>query len=328
MKLKLVALLALFSSAMLLASEGAPKIEFTKLEHDFGEIEKSGTVTHKFQFKNAGDGSLEIMSVKPSCGCTSATPEQKMYAPGEDGQIPVTFDPSRFSGNIVKTIRVTSNDPERPEVKLVIRGKIVEDVVVKPANLFMNNVRRDSQETREVLVSTDRMDKLEISDLKVEPEYFSVKMEKVDDKNAKLLVTADGAKFPEGKRRVSGLLTYTTNSESAQKNMRTSITVNVLNPIMIRPRSTLYFYGVSEGQAREQTLQVEATDGTALELTDVKSDLDFIKVEVLPGQDARRSLKVTLSDKAPTGKFSGKVTMKTNLKSQSEITIPIRGAVQ
>ena len=45
---------------------GTPDIEFTALEHDFGEVDQGDTVEHVFKFKNLGDADLVIDRVKSS----------------------------------------------------------------------------------------------------------------------------------------------------------------------------------------------------------------------------------------------------------------------
>jgi hypothetical protein len=39
---------------------GKPKIQFDKMEHDFGKQEQNTEIKHVFMFKNLGDGTLLI----------------------------------------------------------------------------------------------------------------------------------------------------------------------------------------------------------------------------------------------------------------------------
>ncbi len=43
-----------------------PSIEFTSLEHDFGEIDEGQSVSHEFRFWNSGQSLLFIRNIKPS----------------------------------------------------------------------------------------------------------------------------------------------------------------------------------------------------------------------------------------------------------------------
>jgi hypothetical protein len=46
------------------AGGGQPRIEFSSLEHDFGQALSGEDLTTKFTFKNVGDGVLRIENVK------------------------------------------------------------------------------------------------------------------------------------------------------------------------------------------------------------------------------------------------------------------------
>jgi hypothetical protein len=101
-----------------LAELGAPSIDVT------------------FRFKNSGDAPVTITSVRTSCGCTSANLTKKDYAPGESGELKVTY---RFAGQVgaqEKTISVTTSDaPDRPTI-LALRVQIPELVTVSPRMLW------------------------------------------------------------------------------------------------------------------------------------------------------------------------------------------------
>ncbi len=89
-----------------------------------------------FRFRNSGAAPVTITSVRTSCGCTSADLTKKDYAPGESGEIKVTY---RFAGQVgaqEKTVSVTTSDaPERPTI-LSLRVQIPELVTVSPRMLW------------------------------------------------------------------------------------------------------------------------------------------------------------------------------------------------
>ena len=51
----------------------APKIVCDEPVYDFGEIANHNVVEHEYVIRNAGTLSLEIRSVRASCGCTAAS---------------------------------------------------------------------------------------------------------------------------------------------------------------------------------------------------------------------------------------------------------------
>ena len=66
-----------------------------------------------FRFQNISNTLLEIKNVRTSCGCTGAKFEKKAYAPGDKGEISVTYKtPWGARGRQVKPLIVkTSAEP-------------------------------------------------------------------------------------------------------------------------------------------------------------------------------------------------------------------------
>ena len=88
------------------APGAGPRIEFGEREHDFGEVQAGQKFQHTFVFTNTGLSTLEILQVRPSCGCTTAGEWDKRVEPGGVGQIPIQFNTANFSGMIHKTVSV------------------------------------------------------------------------------------------------------------------------------------------------------------------------------------------------------------------------------
>ena len=320
-----VTLMALGCAAVFGQDGKGPILEFTETEHDFGNIDKGEKVTHTFNFKNSGGEPLEIVNVATSCGCTSAAPEKKIYAPGENGEISVTFDSGRFSGKITKKVTITTNNSLEPKTIVTIKGNIVVDVVSKPVSVYFANARVGETVSQEIHVSTSKMEKLEITNLKTAHDFLTAELKQEDDQNAKIILTVDGNKVDKNKSRLISNLTYETNSET-QKKMRAAVTVTIVQPIRLSPTS-VYFFASKAGQKRETRVKLVSTEGKSFSISDLKADLDYVDVTIAQDEDKTKSLVITLNDKAPQGKFNGNITLKTNNEAQPQIQIPIRGSV-
>ena len=109
-----------------------PRIEFRAPVHDFGKIVGGETVGYEFVFTNRGDRLLEIVSVRPDCGCTPTGKWSRKVAPGERGVIPIEFLTASFKGPVEKTLKVTSNDPEHPAISLTVRATVWWPIEVTP----------------------------------------------------------------------------------------------------------------------------------------------------------------------------------------------------
>lgn len=108
----------------IISNDGMPIITFTETEYNFGTVIQGEKVSHKFMFKNTGDGNLVISNVKPSCGCTSPKWTREPVKPGEEGYIELTFDSSNKKGIQNKNVRISTNTIPNEHV-LYIRCDVV-----------------------------------------------------------------------------------------------------------------------------------------------------------------------------------------------------------
>lgn len=112
-------LVAMFTTA--LAQSGA-RISFDKKTWNFGTFPESKVQTYVFTFKNTGNAPLVINQAVASCGCTVATYTKKPIAPGETGELKVSYNgKGKFEGHFKKSITVRTNGT--PElVRLYVEG--------------------------------------------------------------------------------------------------------------------------------------------------------------------------------------------------------------
>ena len=117
------------------APKSTPKtfanIRFDKTVHEFGEIDEGDKITHKFKFKNTGNGPLTIQNVDVSCGCTMPTYPIIPIGPGETGEIGVVYNSKGKFGTQKPSITIKTNATQ-PIVKLYMSGSI-KHVFEKPA---------------------------------------------------------------------------------------------------------------------------------------------------------------------------------------------------
>ena len=92
---------------------------------DFGDIkEADGPVTHVFKIKNTGEAPLVVTKVVASCGCTSPDWTKEPIAPGKNGEVKVTFDPTGRPNTFAKTISIYSNG-KTGSYLLTIKGNVI-----------------------------------------------------------------------------------------------------------------------------------------------------------------------------------------------------------
>lgn len=109
------------------------------IEHHFGEVKQSATVEHTFTFRNDCDESVEIGSVRSSCGCTSVILSDKVIPPGGEARILAKFTPPRGSrGKVSKTVSVYLKDDQKPHTVLRISADVHCDIDIQPSYVTFN----------------------------------------------------------------------------------------------------------------------------------------------------------------------------------------------
>lgn len=89
---------------------------------DYGTIDNGADGVRIFQFTNTGEAPLKITSARGSCGCTVPQWPREEIAPGESGEIKVTYDTKR-TGPFSKSVTLNYNGS--PAIKVLkIKGVV------------------------------------------------------------------------------------------------------------------------------------------------------------------------------------------------------------
>ncbi len=214
MKRICIVLLALLGCLVALpALAEGPKMAVEQADFDFGKIYQGEKVEHTFRFQNAGDEPLIIDRVRSSCGCTAALLSTKIIAAGDVAELKATFDSARFSGAVVKTIYLYSNDPLQQVSELHMRGTVKQEIVMSPARLDLQNLVVGA--TKEIVVRLSNQSKQTLSLFGLQtttPELVAtLSAEQIAPGSEASITVRVTAK--EGSGRLNGYVLLQTNSE-------------------------------------------------------------------------------------------------------------------
>lgn len=114
--------------AMATTASAQAEIKFEKLIHDFGTFSENTPVQKTtFTFTNVGNKPLIINQAIASCGCTVPSYTKQPIAPGQKGQISITYNgKGMFPGHFKKSITVRSNGNVEM-TRLYIQGVMSDD---------------------------------------------------------------------------------------------------------------------------------------------------------------------------------------------------------
>jgi hypothetical protein len=167
------ALLALLLAAAAPARcEAAPAIAFDHPVCELGTVTQGEQPRCTFAFTNAGDEELRVLRVEPTCGCTTALTAAPLLAPGQRGEVAVTFDSSNFAGDVVKELTVLSSDPAHPAVTLSVRALVEPEVDFEPRTVTFEGVLAGAEEAQTVVLMNRRAEAVSVLRVGAEPATF------------------------------------------------------------------------------------------------------------------------------------------------------------
>jgi Protein of unknown function (DUF1573) len=136
------------------------------------------TVEVVFGFSNPEKYPISIVSVQPSCGCTTATLIKTTFAPGEKGSVTAVFDGKDLVGLQEKTIQVTSDDGPTPTT-LILRITIPPWLELSPRLLWWSV--GEEAIAKETVVSISPAANARIVSVKTENESVRASFRSTDD---------------------------------------------------------------------------------------------------------------------------------------------------
>lgn len=127
-----------------------PKLVVDETEFDFGTIDVKSGGKHDFTIANAGDGPLKLVAGGTSCRCTTSDFEDKEIPPGGTEKVTVSWKPAERVGPYQQTAKILTNDRDRPEVTLTVKGKISAIAQVSPPEVVFSRVSSNEAAHAEV----------------------------------------------------------------------------------------------------------------------------------------------------------------------------------
>jgi hypothetical protein len=117
---------------------------FAERAHDFGAVPRGAKVKHDFVLTNYMAEPITIVSLRPSCGCTSGKASTSLVNPGASAVIEAQMDTRNFLGlksTILHVTLMTSSGREA-EVRLGVTSTILADFVLNPGSIDFGSVMK------------------------------------------------------------------------------------------------------------------------------------------------------------------------------------------
>ncbi len=180
----------LLTGASVTGQEWARKM-FSDSSHDFGIVAAGSEAVHRFEFQNIYEEDLRIVSVRSSCGCTTATIEKKNLKTFEKSAIIARFNTVAFRDHKQATLTITIDRPYPAEVQLIVRGNIRGNVSFEPGSVQFGDMLTGTLANRSIRVTHRGMVNWQITDVKTTFDDTKIKVRLRETQRAGSLVSYD-----------------------------------------------------------------------------------------------------------------------------------------
>lgn len=267
-----------------------PAIKFDEPNFDFGRIRAGEDVKHTYYFTNTGNGPLEILRVKPSCGCTTAGPHTKIVKPGETGQIPIKLSTKHGGNTVSKTVTVSTNIPGKDStLRLTIKGSIWKPVDVTPNNASFGRVTQRTAKTegaRKLTLVNNVDGAMKPTNVRSDNPHFKAEIKPIEEGKKYELVVELVPPLNHGNNRAkiqvdTGLKDYPTLDVSAY--------AYVTAPVDVTPPSLTLLPETRRTNATTRQFYVRSNDGKPFDIKNLKSTSDKLKLSATKMQGTRNN---------------------------------------
>ena len=318
--------------ACLLAATAAAaqSVTVTPNQYDFGTMKQQEIRTTQVVISNDGGGLLIIEDVDADCGCTVPKLLTNELRPGESTTLDIEFNSKKMSGNVFKTIRVSTNDPSNPILDVIITANITTPLIVDPVSQRVGFQRgpRGVEHTKRVTFTATETDKLEIQADATRKGLFEVVVVNGldgDPRKAALDVILP-VDMPIGKQRDN--VRVRTNIED-MPTVDIEVRCWVHDILVISPGAINFRFKASF----KHSVRVAPAQGEVpFKITGAEVDLPEISAEIKETVPNRETLiilqgtPITADDPRAVetnGRIKGILTIHTDLEQQPTIEVPI-----
>jgi hypothetical protein len=120
----------------------ADKLFKGNLSHDFGNVPRGAQLAHRFPLTNIYAVDLQIINVRTSCGCATATPAVRLLKSRQTSYIDVTMDARKFTGPKNISVYITVGPEYTSTATLRVSANSRADVVFNPGQISFGIVSR------------------------------------------------------------------------------------------------------------------------------------------------------------------------------------------
>jgi len=127
--------------------------------------------------------------------------------------------------------------------------------------------------------------------------------------------------------KVKKSVTVETN-DPKKRTVRLTLKGSVVPDVKVEPRHLNFGKVSRHGLPQPVELKIQLREGRGLRIKEVKSESDSIVLSKEQEDEKGAVYRVSLADKVPTGRLTGKIEIRTNSKKSSKVQVPFYATVE
>ena len=129
----------------LVADAPFPKAVVHERIYEFGRMGIGEHKNHHFRIENQGAGPLAIAKGPTECKCTISNLPTRVVPPGGSAEVEVAWAPREADPTFEKSAIIWTNDPDLPEIRFRVAGKVARALAVTPVAWHAGLVAEDQE---------------------------------------------------------------------------------------------------------------------------------------------------------------------------------------
>lgn len=286
---------------------GPPSLTVSEEVGDLGKIMPDEKQNHIFTLKNEGGGTLIIERVQATCGCTATILSEEQILPGKTGQLEVTFNPRGYEGEVLKSIYIYSNDPEKERIKIAIRADVAHvpasEIVLSDQIWDLSLIARGNSSDFTLKIANQGDLNLDIESIVI-PEHIHYNHEILNypiqlapNEEMELHLTYDSSEHETGVvREYIRLVTNDPNRKNVTLRIEGYIRDKV-QLVSIRPLQEMMITEDAKQEIYEAKFILKNNSDGVLQIVSVQSSVDFLKpisqaMSLSPGEEQELIIQI------------------------------------
>ena len=149
-------------------------LQVTESRHHFGEAFGGQELKHIFTFTNTGANPVQITDIHSTCYCTTAFLSDKSIAPGQSGQIEVTFNVPSKNEKVEERVQLHTNSLQQPTLEFSVTANARLPLVPMPEHIVLGSFSPSAFKAKTFILRQALDRPVKVQSVTTDSEYLTV----------------------------------------------------------------------------------------------------------------------------------------------------------